>query len=107
MFVTPHELLRQQLAEQGVDLGPSYAERAGIYDRNEVWAGYREALAAEWVPYLRGERSREEALAALVKILAPPQVRPQHLIESTIDRVLDSFGAEHPLRLNQPLLADL
>jgi len=75
MFVTPHELLRQQLAAQAVDLGPSYAERAGIYDRNEVWAGYREALAAEWVPYLRGERSRKEALAALVKRLAPQPTR--------------------------------
>jgi hypothetical protein len=71
LFVTPHELLRQRLAEQGADLGPSYAHRAGIYDRNEVWDGYREALEAEWVPYLRGEREREEALAALTRAVAP------------------------------------
>ena len=45
-----------------------------IYARGS-WTAYREALEANWLPYVEGKRSLQEAAAGLIAALQKPPAR--------------------------------
>ena len=51
-----------------------YADRSGVWERGLI--PVRDALRAHWLPYLRGEGTRETAMAALIEALAPAPSQP-------------------------------
>ncbi len=68
-FVTAGELTRRVLAEEGIDDYVPYGERVGLYRRTR-WDGMHAVLLEHWVPFLRGELERDEALRRIVAVLA-------------------------------------
>lgn len=69
LFYTVGELAREAFATAGLDDYRPYAER-GLWERVRRWSPIRDALEEHWLPYLEGEGSREEALAAVGRTLA-------------------------------------
>jgi len=70
IFVTAGELTRQVLAATVGERYTRYATAQSL-DRGR-WKPLFAALDDAWVPYLRGETTRTEAMAALVAALAAP-----------------------------------
>jgi len=71
IFVTAGEATRQALAAADRPAYVRYATAQGL-DRGR-WQPLFAALDRTWVPYLRGETTRGQALAALAAELAPPE----------------------------------
>jgi hypothetical protein len=69
IFETAGELARRVWAARGDRAYVPYAEHEGLYERNEVWAAYRRALAHPWREFLRGDFDRREALLAVADAL--------------------------------------
>ncbi len=67
-FFTVGHLAQRVLAEAGRTYEP-YAQRWHVLER--AWAFAIAPLTAQWLPYLEGRRSRDEALAALVSASYP------------------------------------
>jgi len=63
LFYTAGEAVRPFAGEGFVP----YAEAQGLWDRVPAWADAKPAIEAEWAPWLRGERSFEAAIEALVR----------------------------------------
>jgi len=65
IFFTAGELARRELGKSGdADYRP-YAYRYGLYTRG--WQKMRDAVESDWLPYLDGKTSFDEALTALVR----------------------------------------
>lgn len=70
LFHTTGETVRRTLAAAGE---PGYTVMLeGIFARG-AWLPYREAVEAVWPGYLAGERTLEEAAAAVIRALGPPE----------------------------------
>jgi hypothetical protein len=66
LFYTVGEIVKRERGkEKDPDYKP-YADRAGVYDRGE-WPKLHVALQRDWLPYLNGKSSFEDALHALVR----------------------------------------
>lgn len=73
LFFTTGEAVRQLLEERGQ---PAYTPMLyEIFDRG-TWTEYREALEAEWRPYVDGKRSLAEAADALIAALRKRATQP-------------------------------
>jgi hypothetical protein len=62
-FVMTGEVVREALAARKVDF-TSYVYRTGLIDR--AWGTFRQPLEREWMPYIQGKISLEEAIKRLV-----------------------------------------
>jgi hypothetical protein len=62
-FVTTGEVVRQALAARQIEFQP-YVYRGGLID--SAWKDFRAPIEQEWMPYVNGKRSLEEALKRLV-----------------------------------------
>jgi len=71
IFLTAGELTRQALTAAGSPGYVRYATAQGL-ERGR-WKSLFAALDSTWIPYLRGETTRDAALAALVAALASPE----------------------------------
>jgi hypothetical protein len=70
IFETAGELARRSWAARGDRAYVPYADHEGLYERNEVWAAYRRALAPSWREFLRGALDRRQALFNTADALA-------------------------------------
>jgi hypothetical protein len=68
LFFTTGEIVRRALEEGG---RPGYTPMIEEIYRRSPWGAWREAIALEWAPYVRGERELDEAARALVAAVAP------------------------------------
>jgi hypothetical protein len=69
IFMTAGEAVRREFPGH-----VPYAEAGGVWNRS--WGELRDALLETWLPYLRGQGTRDEALLALVKrVTATPPAR--------------------------------
>jgi hypothetical protein len=62
-FVTTGEVVREALAARKIDF-TSYVYRTGLIDR--AWSTFRKPLEREWMPYIQGKISLEDAVKRLV-----------------------------------------
>ena len=66
LFVTAGESTRVAYEEIGRPGHVHYGDFTGLYTRG-MWTSLSSALKAHWVPYLRGESNRDEALEGIVE----------------------------------------
>ncbi len=72
-FYTTGEAVRRLLDERGQ---PGYTPMVyEIFDRNNTWASYREALEKNWRPYVDGKQPLAEAAASLIAALRRQEPR--------------------------------
>lgn len=62
-FFVSGTAIQQLLRERGIDYTP-YLYATGLFDR--AWKRYRPAIEAHWTPYVRGEITREQAIARTI-----------------------------------------
>jgi hypothetical protein len=62
-FVMTGEVVREALAARKIDFVP-YVYRTGLIDR--AWRDFKGPIEREWMPYVRGKRTFEEAIKRLV-----------------------------------------
>ncbi len=71
LFYATGEVVREELERAGEPGYVLYVDANHLWDRG--WQGLREPIAAACDPWLRGKRSREEALVELVATIGAPQ----------------------------------
>jgi hypothetical protein len=73
IFYTAGEAVRSVAPRAGVPGYVPYAEQFGVWERG--MSQFKEPLERVWKPYLNGQGTRDEALAALVRLVAidPPK----------------------------------
>jgi hypothetical protein len=65
-FVMTGEVVREALAARKIDF-TSYVYRTGLIDR--AWSTFRQPLEREWMPYIHGKISLEDAVKRLVSAI--------------------------------------
>jgi hypothetical protein len=68
-FYLTGTVVRQALAVKGIAYTP-YLESTGLFDR--AWPQYRTVIETVWASYAQGKTTRDEAIAATVKLLGGP-----------------------------------
>lgn len=68
LFYTAGELAREAFREAGIEDYVPFAEANGLWRGH--WAPFYAAFEAHWRPYLEGEITREDAIAAVTRALA-------------------------------------